>query len=447
LQYLKIVDNQEKINLPSLGLPTACLIVVANMIGSGVFGISGDIAKHAPSHFAILLSWFIGGVMALCGAFVYSELSSRMPRSGGEYNYLSRLYHPSLGFVSGFVSLVVGFGAAIALNAVIFGEYMRVFMPGLNPTLAASLLVAVLTLLHAFYLRLGAQVQNGVTYFKIGLIVIFILAGFFAVDYQYVQPLHLLPRLSDWEAAFNKNYASAIIDVFYAYLGWNAAAYIAGEIKEPQKNLPRALLIGSLSVMTLYLLLNIVFLRTVPLDLMMGEVKVGDLSARAIFGDQAGKILTAFIGIALFSSTSSMVMAGPRVTQSMGEDYEIFRKLAQRRAGGGPVWALFLQLLVALVIIVSATYYDILGYIGFTLSIFSALTVGGVFILRMRNKSEEATVHKTIGYPITPLLYILLSLWMVMHSILNRPVVVIFGLGTLALGFALYYWTKVSSKK
>jgi APA family basic amino acid/polyamine antiporter len=417
------------------------------MIGSGVFGISGDIAKHAPSHFAILLSWLIGGVMALCGAFVYSELSSSMPRSGGEYNYLSKLYHPSLGFVSGFVSLVVGFGAAIALNAVIFGEYMRAFVPGANPTLTASLLVTALTLLHAFYLRLGAQVQNGFTYFKIALIVLFILAGLFAVDSQYVQPLHLLPGSADWSAVLNKNYATAIIDVFYAYLGWNAAAYIAGEIKEPQKNLPRALLIGSLSVMTLYILLNIVFLRTVSLDLMMGEVKVGDLSARTIFGDQAGKILTAFIGIALFSSTSSMVMAGPRVTQSMGEDYEIFRKLAQRRVGGGPVWALFLQMLIALAIIFSATYYDILGYIGFTLSIFSALTVGGVFILRMRNKGGEAPAHKTIGYPVTPLVYITLSLWMVIHSILNRPVVVIFGVGTLVLGFAVYYFTKMSSKK
>ncbi|MCS6905120.1 MAG: amino acid permease [Bacteroidia bacterium] len=429
-----------------MGLTTASLIVIANMVGSGVFGITGDIAKHAPSHFAILLSWLVGGIMALCGALVYGELSASMPRSGGEYNYLSQLYHPALGFVSGFVSLVVGFGAAISLNAVIFGEYMRAFWPQINSTWVACLLVILLTLLHAFYLKLGAQVQNSFTYFKIALILIFIIAGFIAVEKSQLQLLCLTPQPSDWMTLWNKNYASAVIDVFYAYLGWNAAAYIAGEIKDPQKNLPRALLIGTLSVMMLYILLNIVFLRTVPLSAMLGEVKVGDLSARAIFGDQAGKILTAFIGVALFSSTSSMVMAGPRVTQSMGEDYTIFRVLAQRKSGGGPIWALFLQMVVALIIIFSATYYEILGYIGFTLSIFSALTVAGIFILRIKTrKTGQIVAYRTFGYPITPALYIVLTLWMVVHSIINRPIIVLFGIATFAIGFLLYYFSKSDS--
>jgi len=409
-------------------------------------------ASQTPSHFALMLSWLIGGVMALCGALSYSELSSRYPRSGGEYHFLSLIYHPSIGFVSGFVSLVVGFSAAIAANAYIFAIYAHLLTPILSEKVFALLLITVLTVIHATNIHYGVAVQNVFALLKVGLIAFFIIAGF-VIPTDNPVSVNLIPTSSDWDQVFSKTFAVGMINVFYAYLGWNAAVYVTGEIKNARRNVPLALLIGTGTVTILYLLINFVFLKTVPIEALQGKVEIGALSGEAIFGVNIAKFLSFMIAFALVSSTSSMIMAGPRVTEAMGEDYPLFKWVVVRKGSGGPMIALGLQWAIATTLILTSTFFDILSYIGFTLSLFSALTVAGVYVSRMKDGAPDAGVAKVIGYPVTPAIFILLSLWMVVNTVIDDftqnafPKVTLAGTLTLAAGFALYFFTKQQQSK
>ncbi len=423
---------------PLIGLRSAVLLVVANMIGAGVFGITGDLAQFIPSQSALLMAWVAGGFMALCGALSYGELAARLPRSGGEYHFLSALYHPALGFVSGFTSLVVGFAASIAANATVFGIYVATLVPGLDPVWAALGLLTGLSLLHTFNVRIGVAVQDVFAALKVGLILVFIAAGLFFFDPRAagVPAVAILPSASDWDFIFNGAYALALISIYYAYLGWNASVYLAGEVRQSTRNVPLSLIGGTLLVLVLYLLLNYVFLRSVPLETLTGKVEIGALAAEAIFGRAVGGVLSGLIAFALISSCSSMIMVGPRVTAAMGEDFPIYRILTQRSGQGGPRYALLAQWLVAAALIVSASFGQILQYIGFTLSLFSALTVFGVYVLRRRGGAY--TGIRAWGYPVTPALFIGLCLWMVIQSLVSTPLTAVAGLATIATGLLLY---------
>ena len=423
---------------PLIGLRSATLLVVANMIGAGVFAITGDLARTIPSASALLLAWVVGGLMALCGALSYGELAARLPRSGGEYHFLSRLYHPALGFVSGFVSLVVGFAASIAANATAFGIYVATLVPGLDPVVAALGLLTALSLLHAFNARFGVAFQDVFAVLKVALILIFIVAGLFVFDPAAagVGALRVLPTAADWDFVFNGAYALALISIYYAYLGWNASVYLAGEVRQSERNVPLSLMLGTLAVLVLYLLLNYVFLRSVPLETLTGKVEIGALAAEAIFGRTVGGVLSGLIAFALVSSTSSMILIGPRVTAAMGEDFPVYRLFARRTSQGGPKYALLAQWLIAGLLIATASFGQILQYIGFTLGLFSALTVLGVYVLRHRE--GPPTGLRAWGYPITPALFILLCLWMVVQSLVSNPWTSVAGLATMALGLVVY---------
>lgn len=431
---------------PLIGLRSATLIVVANMIGAGVFSVTGDLARNLPSQPALLLCWVVGGLMALCGALSYGELASRYPRSGGEYHFLSRLYHPALGFASGFISLVVGFAASIAANASVFANYLSVIFPGLPPLWASIGLVSFLTLLHALNVRYAVVVQDAFASLKIALIFLFIVAGFLWFDpaAASVASVRVLPSSSDWDLILSGAYAVGLIGIFYAYLGWNASVYLMDEVRDSRRNVPLSLVFGTLIVTTLYMLLNFVFLRTVPLDALTGQDEIGALSAAAIFGKTIGGVLSGLIAFALVSSTSSMIMAGPRVSQTIGQDYSLFKALSRRTEKGGPYIALLFQWAIAVVMLASASFWDILQYIGFTLSLFSALVVFGVYL--SRRKGAPAAGYKTWGYPVTPAIFILLSLWMVVHSLRENPTIAFFGLGTIVVGLGLYFVSRDKGK-
>lgn len=458
------MENKEK-----LSLFTAVSIVVANMIGTGIFATTGEIAASLPSHFALLTVWTVGGLLALCGALAYGELAAAMPRSGGEYQYLARLYHPSLGFLSGFISLTAGFAAPIALSASAFGMYFAKVIPGFSEKGLAFGLMAVLTLIHSLNLKRGAAIQNVFTILKVTLILLFIVVGLF---YDSPQEFSLIPDAADYSLVFSAAFAVGLIQVYFAYSGWNAAAYISGEIKNPQKNVPLALVIGTGIVLTLYVLLNFIFLRSVPLSALNGKIEVGHIAGAALFGETGGKIVAGLIAFALVSSVSSMIMAGPRVTQAIGEDFPAFALLAKRSEKGLPTAALILQLALAAVILFSGSFWDILIYIGFTLSFFALLTVAGVYILRAKggvledtkeaqnekptfiidkipteNEVPPAKRYKTFGYPITPALFILLNAWMIVNTLTNNPKAGIAGLVTLAVGFIAWAFTKNLSQK
>ncbi|HKC67030.1 MAG TPA: amino acid permease, partial [Bacteroidia bacterium] len=253
---------------------TAVAIVVANMIGTGVFTSIGFQVLGIQSAFAIVLLWVIGGVMALCGALVYGEVGAAFPQSGGEYNYLSKLYHPVVGFLSGWVSSTVGFAAPVALASMALGKYVNSVFAGINPTAIALIVVLIITAIHATNIKTGAAFQRYATALKIAFVSLFIILGF-----VFAEPKHIISFLPDSHSATdifaNAAFAISLFWVSYSYSGWNAAAYITGEIENPQRNLPRSLLVGTLIVSVLYVLLNMLFLYSTPVDDLKGQIEIG----------------------------------------------------------------------------------------------------------------------------------------------------------------------------
>jgi APA family basic amino acid/polyamine antiporter len=422
---------------------TATAIVVANMIGTGVFTSLGFQVMETKTIFALLMLWMIGGVIAFCGALAYSELGAAIPRSGGEYTYLSRIYHPAVGFLSGWVSLIVGFAAPIALAAMALAGYVSAIYPQINETLVAATVVVIITIVHSRSLRMAGKFQNSATLIKLIFIFIFILSGFMFVEHQ---PVSILPVKGSFTEIWSSGFAVSLIFVSYAYSGWNASAYLADEIKDPQKNLPSSILWGTLIVMILYVLLNMIFLFTVPISEMQDPngnpvLEIGSLSAVKIFGVTGGKMMSLAIALLLVSTISSMIFAGPRVATVIGEDLTSLQFFTKRNSNGIPIVAVFFQSTLALILIFTSTFDAVLTYLGFILSLFTTLTVMGVFILRYQ-EPELVRPFNMWGYPFTPLIYISLNIWILWYVIKERPLESLIGVGTLMIGLVVYLISK-----
>jgi APA family basic amino acid/polyamine antiporter len=417
-----------------IGVATATLLVVASMVGSGVFTTTGLLVADLQSSPAVLLAWLCGGLLALCGALSYAELAAAFPRNGGEYRLLSRVFHPAVGFTAGWISLVVGFSAPIAAAALAFGSYVNAVVPGIHPLAAAVTLTLSLTVLHALHVSAGCGLQNVFTVVNVTLILVFLFGGLFVGDLGGAfaaggQPLS--------EAVVSPAFAVALVFVSFAYSGWNGAAYLAGEIRSPSRSLPRALLLGTGAVVVLYLGLNVVFLAAGPTARISGVVDVGHFAAVQLFGAGAGRLLTAAIALALLTSASAMMMAGPRVVQAMGEDYPTLSFLGYRTAWGGPATAAILQGGLALTMVLTSSFDALLTYLGITLSVAAGLTVAGVFVSR-RREPALARPYRTWGYPVTPLLFLALSLWMIVHCVIQKPLAALASGGTIATGLLLW---------
>ncbi|NMG07534.1 amino acid permease [Brasilonema sp. UFV-L1] len=426
--------NQQQ-NFNKINLLTAICIVVANMIGTGVFTSLGFQVVNIKSVFALLFLWLLGGIFALCGALSYSELGAAMPRNGGEYYYLSRIYHPIVGFLSGWVSVTVGFAAPIAAAAMALGQYLKSVFPIL-PSIPIALLVVVgVSLIHTRNLQFGSNFQLIFTVLKVILIVVLIVCGFLLAK---PQPLSFLPTTADVGAIFSAPFAISLVYVIYSYSGWNAAIYLANEVEQPEKNLPRALVVGTLIVTGLYLLLNLMFLYTTPLEKLAGQLEVGYIAANQFFSVNGAKIMGLLISVGLISSISSMVLAGPRVTQVIGEDIPLFRVLAKKNAQGIPNYAIFLQLFLVTILLITSSFEAVITYLGFTLTLSSFLTVLGVFVARMRYP-EIPRPYRTWGYPITPMIFLAISLWMLVFIFRDKPAESLAGFVTLAIGILVYF--------
>jgi APA family basic amino acid/polyamine antiporter len=421
---------------------TATNIVIANIIGTGVFTSLGFQAIEIQSGFSLLLLWVIGGVFALCGALCYGELGAAMPRSGGEYHYLSEIYHPAIGFLSGWVSVTVGFAAPIALAAMAFGQYAAQLIPHGSPVLLAVAITIVISLIHAQNLRLGSYFQNVTTSLKVALIVIFILAGLLLSD---PQPLSFAPTIADLRTIASPPFAVSLVYVTYAYSGWNAAIYLASEIQEPTRNLPRALLFGTAIVTVLYVALNFVFLYSTPIRDLAGELDIGYIAATNIFGSLGATLMGGAIAFGLVSSISSMVWAGPRVTQVIGEDFPLFTKLAQTNLAGVPRRAIWVQLAIALTLILSSSFEAVMTYLGFTLTLSSFMTVLGLFVDRYRHP-DRPRPYPVWGYPVVPSLFLLLSLWILLFVLRGNPIESCIGLITVAIGLLVYRFARHTGK-
>lgn len=412
---------------------TATFLVVASMVGTGVFTTSGLLLADLRSAPAVLLAWGLGGLLAMTGALSYAELVTALPKNGGEYALLGEIYHPALGFVAGVVSFVVGFSAPIAASALAFGSYLHALVPEVPAMPAALALVLLSSLAHAFRVRVGGFMQDALTVFKILLVAGFVAVAAFGIDPAWLHAAEA-PLL---EATLSPSFAVALIYVSFSYSGWNAAAYVAGEMKDPHRALPVALIVGTGLVTVLYLAVNVVFLGAAPAEDLSGVVEVGHVAALALLGPSAGAALSAIIAFGLVATVGALIMTGTRVLEAMGADHGPLAMLARRATGGGPVIAVGLQGAAATVMVLTASFDALLGYIGFTLSLFAALTVLGVFVLRWR-RPGLLRPHRVWGYPFTPLLFVCLMLWMIVWSIWEQPIVALFGAGTVALGLAAW---------
>ncbi len=443
--------------IPTLGVYTASAIVIANMIGSGVFGSIGHQVNPAEggiqSVFPILCLWIVGGIISFCGALSYAELGTALPRNGGEYNFLREIYHPILGFVSGWVSLVAGFAAPIAGVSLLFGDYFTKLLINVSEVTRAEYsirsavaIIILVSIIHTVNTALGSGFQRVMTFLKVAVIILFILSGLFGIFNNPSFSISVLPKTGDFSYIFSGGFASSLVFVMYAYSGWNASSYLSAEIKDPGKNLPKSILIGTLVVTLLYLLLNYVFLYTVPMSEMTHWVdgklvpynEIGHLSATKIFGVNGGIIMSGVIAFLLISTISSMIFAGPRVLQTMGEDTKMLNFLSLKSISNIPYVALWFQSIIAIAFVVTGKFETIINYVGFTLQLITFLAVLGVIILRIQ-KPNLARPFKTWGYPIVPIVFLLLTMWALVFFFLRDPTVALVGIGTLVVGALIYY--------
>jgi len=431
-----------------LGVATGTLLIIANMIGVGVFTTTGYMVSAIPSSPAILLAWLCGGIAALCGALTYAELGALFPRNGGEYRFLSEVYHPAVGFAAGWVSLIVGFSAPLAMYSMAFGEYLQAIWPTVNPKSAGMCVIAGFAILHSAHVASGSRFHNSLTMVKIALITLFVLAGLTRGDLSLIEG----STGKDFRSVVaSAPFAVQLVYVSFAYGGWNTAAYLAGEFRRPQHDVPRAVLAGTLFVTVLYLGLNVVFLTSAPLETLTAElsreqrlgpgsdatVRIGHVAATFLFGSSGGKFVSLLIAAGLVSTVSANLMSGPRVYEAMGEDHPRLNLFRRRRVKGGPATAIGLQAAVASVMLLTSSFDQLMNYVGITLSVFAMATVSSAVVLRWRSP-DLPRPYRTWGYPVTPLIFLALEGWMITYTVIQRPVSAAYGAGTIAIGGVIY---------
>lgn len=434
-----------------LGLFSVTNIVIANIIGAGIFTTTGYVMGLVNNPVVMIALWVISGFIALCGALAFGELGAAYPEAGGEYIFISKLFNPLLGFLSGWSSLIVGFSAPIAASAIGFSKYFVWALPGLQQwfcldeamsaesfsRLLAILVILIFSFLHAQGTRSGARVQNVLTIVKILLVVVLIVAGFSfgkgnwenvkaAADFQF--------NFSGW-----KSIGLSLLFISFAYSGWSSATYIGSEIRNPARVIPWSLLISTGVVVVFYVLLNLFFVYAIPLHQMVGEPEIGALAARNAFGGTAEIILSLLIAFALFSSLSAFIILGPRVYYQMAQDGYFFKRIASVNPKTKvPANAVALQGAIAIIMVLSGTFEQILTYMGFSLGIFPILAVAGVFKLRLQKKS----VLKMPGYPLVHIIFILVGIGMLTLAYFERPAESTIAVLTVLSGIPVFYWFK-----
>ena len=424
---------------------TVTAVVIANMVGTGVFTSLGFQLLDIQSGFVILMLWTIGGLIALCGAMTYAELGAALPRSGGEYNFLARIFHPAVGFASGWTSVTIGFAGPTALAAMTFAAYATSIAPGFSSELVEKALavglVAILTVIHGGSRRNSGGLQVAFTILKVAVIVVFCVA---AVVVDSPQPVRFLPSSGDGALLTSGAFAVSLIYVSYAYTGWNAATYLSSELEDPQRTLPGILLIGTLIVTVLYVALNFTFLYAAPVESLKGQVEIGFIAAQSVFGELGARFTGIVLASLLISTVSAMTIAGPRVLQVIGEDFRVLSFLSHKNEDGIPSRAIYVQSTLAIVFILSSSFESVLVFAGFTLALNSFATVLSVFVLRWR-QPELPRPYRTFLYPVPPVIYLALTGWTLWFVLVNRPVEGLFGIGIIGSGLLVYFLSRARS--
>jgi len=431
-----------------LGLFPATNIVIANMIGAGIFTTSGLLMAGLNDPVLMLILWAVGGVIALCGALSYGELGSAMPGAGGEYLFLSRIYHPLFGFLSGWVSFMVGFSAPIAASALGFSEYFSRAVPGfsawlensgimgpdLTKKIIAVTIIIIFTFIHYRGIKYGAKIQNVLTLLKVLLITILLVAGFSSGNgnlANFSEGGKVMPGFAGW-----KTIGLSLMWIMFAYSGWNASTYLGAEIKNPSKILPGSLIYGTVIVIILYLGINVLYVYGIKPEEMKDVISIGGLAMGNLFGKSAEILFSLLIAFALFSSLSAFIIIGPRVYYSMAKDGLFFKSVAKiHKRFQVPSNSILLQCLIAVILALSGTFEQVLTYMGFALGIFPVLTISGVF--KLRKTHPEAL--KLPGYPFTQIIYLIVGIMILILSFMERPVESSIASLTVIVGIPAYY--------
>lgn len=448
--------------LRQLGVVSAVALVVSNMVGTGIFGTTGFLAGDLGSPGLVLSIWVIGAICALVGAFCYSELGVNFPSSGGEYVYLTRAYGPIWGFMTGWVSFFAGFAGPIAAAALAFSEYLGYFWPSLRQEnspftfgpswftlklggaqLCASGLILLFTVINFFGLRPVAAIQNTLTTTKVLVLVGFILLGLVAGTGSWDHFSQETTRTSAKPLA--AQFAISLFWIYVSYSGWNAATYVAEEIRQPARTLPIALAVGTGLVALLYLGLNVVFLYSTPLEKMKGVIAVGSVSAANLFGPAIAGIFSALMAVSLMSTVNAMVTIGPRVYYAMAKNEAFFSSAAYvHPEWRTPVNAIVLQGVVALLLTLTP-FPDLVKYIGVLLNFFAAVTVSSIFIFRRRPGWQKLPVV-SFAYPLVPAAFLIVAAWMTLVGLTLEPMVTGAAMLTVGTG-AVVYHLRLKSKR
>ncbi len=437
LSSKKLLLQKNSLNKKKYGFAAAISIVIANMVGTGVFTSLGFQLMDLHNINALIFLWILGGFIAILGSFCYAELSSAFPGSGGEYHFLRLSFNDSIGFLSGWASAFVAFAAPIAACAFAFSSYFEnVFQTGFDQRYLSVALIVFVTLIQMLNVHIGGRFQVYFTAGKIVLIVVLILAGYFYAPHLSAQSSGLTHQ-DFWKALTLPAFWVGLIYVSYSYSGWNATAYIIDDIENPKKIVPRSILLGTLLVMVLYVLINHVFLITAPAAEMSGREDVAHVAAHYIFGAAGAKIISGMIAFFLISSISSMTIVGPRVIKRISHDYRQFSYFSHVSKHHVPVRAILLQSAIAIILLLTSSFSFIITSVGVILSVFTTLTAIGLIVMRIKHPHTERPI-KVPFYPLTPLLFILFNLFTIGYFIVNKPTEALAGLVFLVVGFIIY---------
>jgi APA family basic amino acid/polyamine antiporter len=426
---------------------TAIMVVIANMIGTGVFTSIGFQVIGIKSGSAILLLWIIGGIISFFGAYSYAILGTFYKKNGGEYVFLKSAYSERLGFLSGWISFLLGFAAPIAAACFAFSSYFTGVLHS-NPetkyfgissiTFFSLIILIVTTLSHSFSHRVSSLFQNILSVLKLLVLLILIFIGFYnnsevSIDFSIGE--HFLDNF------YSKAFMFSLFFVTYSYSGWNAASYIGGEVKNPKRNVPLALIIGTGTVSILYVLLNFVFLKNIPISVMEGKIDVGLIYTELVLGTMWGKVFGVVISFLLISSISSMVLAGPRVTNAVAKDFPKLNWFRKENKNLIPIRALWLQAAIAFIFVISSSFQSLITMIGFVLNLFTMLTVLGSLKVGLRIKKISGLINRFV-FPWFPIIFLLFQVWILIFGLYSKPIESCFGILITLIGLPVYEWVK-----
>jgi APA family basic amino acid/polyamine antiporter len=424
------------------------------VIGTGIFITTADMARVLPHQGMILLVWALGGFLTLAGALTYAELGALYPRAGGMYHYLKEAYGTFWGFLYGWACFLIIMSGGLAALAVAFGEYLGSFVPLFSTRnilfsmpigswtwsvsggqIAATLAILLLTAVNYLGLKEGAGVQNFLTIFRIGSIVVFVVLAFFTAAPEAASLTGPLPQTGLLAAV-----GIAMIAALWTYDGWYGPTFSAGEMRNPERTLPFGLVWGTVICMVLYALINLVYFRALPLDAMAESPRIAETAAAALFGDIGGRLMSFAVLVSTFGCLSATILYSPRIYLPMARDGVFFRSLGsvhpRFRTPGRSLWA---QSLWGAALALSGTYEQLYTYVVFAGLLFHVATAGAVIVLR-RKRPEAKRPYRVFGYPWVPVLFVLASLLLLVNTLVEKPVESVIGLVFIAAGVPAYLW-------